>query len=535
MINNPKYYPAKLATIQATVMKFFEAKKKMLLIVATSLLAGLGIALFIWGTSTHGIGIRTDSVTYLWSAKNLGSGIGLGTLDAFGKFKPLIHFPPLYPIVLAPFAALKIDPMTGARWLGALFIGSLVVLSIVIVHRLTERSFWLPVLGICVLIFMVSFWDTMMYAMTEPLYLAFSLAGMICIDNYIITNRRWWLLLAAILFSLSFLTRYIGFSVIATGLLMLLIQKVKSLRRKAEDLILLGAIGILPMAAWLIRNELLANSATNRTLQFVQISAQEWRSTLVYLFTWIEPIRAVIKINLLYLVILVIALGSAYLIYARKSENNPKNETYLPRFLALYAGIYLILTIGSRLLVDPNIPLYEDRILLPCLTAVFFLVLRGLHFLLEYLRKRSSLLAVFTAGFLVMAGWGYIRSNSSATFPYVRPVLQSHEDGLGLQFRPYLVDSFQLAISQLPADTVFFTDNVEKLYFYTTKPSSYIGDLTTANFEMLRTQLPISKVAVVFIDSGADIQKVLLTQIPQFHEVFRDDGGRVIDLGTPIP
>ena len=366
-----KNYPASMETLQTAVMKFFEPKKKMLLVVATSLLAGLGIALFMWGTSTHGIGIRTDSVTYLWSARDLGSGIGLGTLDAFGQFKPLVHFPPLYPIILAPFAALKIDPMTGARWLGALLIGALVILSVVIVHRLTERSFWIPVLGISVLIFTVTFWDTTMYAMTEPLYLACSLAGMICMDNYSITNRRRWLLLAAILFSLSFLTRYIGISVIATGLLILLIQKAKSQRHKVEDLVLVGAIGILPMAAWLVRNELLANSATNRTLQFVKISAQEWQSTFAYLFTWIEPIRAVIKINVLYLVILVIALGAAYLVYTGKSEKEPKNETHLPRFLALYAGIFLVLTIGSRLLVDPNIPLYEDRILLPCLTSRF--------------------------------------------------------------------------------------------------------------------------------------------------------------------
>jgi Dolichyl-phosphate-mannose-protein mannosyltransferase len=538
MNNNPQRNPTGLANFLDSAFIFFEAKKKIMLAASTCLQGAVGIYLFLWATATYGIGIRTDSVAYLWSARDLARGIGLGTLDAFGKFKPLVHFPPLYPAMLAPFEAFKIDSMIGARWLGALFIGLLVVLFAVILYRLTNRSFWFPTLGVLVLLFMPALWDTGLNAMTEPLYLICSLMGIICLDNYSTTTKHRWLLLASVLFSLSFLTRYIGISVITAGLLFLLLQKKPGFRHKLEDILVLGGIGVVPMAAWLLRNELLAGSATNRNIQYVTITAQEWQSTINSLTTFVEPARAAVKVDLLHLVILVIALGMAFAIFRRKASFSERIVTYLPGLLALYAGMYLLLTVGSRLLVDPTIPLYEDRILYPFCISVLFLVLYGLHLLLEYLRGRYRLLAVFMAGFLVIVSWGYIRINTSTKFPYVYvlPILQSRTNGLGLQFTPSLMEPFKNAITQLPEGTLFFTDDVEKLYFYTGKTSSYIGDLTPADIETLQAQLSTKgAVAVVFMDGEQEKQQALIDQLPQFHLVFTDDSGRAVYLGTMIP
>ena len=77
----------------------YEQRKGVLLVVTMAAFTLTGIALFLWGTARYGIGIRTDSVDYLWSAKDLAHGIGLGTLDAFGKLKAMNHYPPLYPIL----------------------------------------------------------------------------------------------------------------------------------------------------------------------------------------------------------------------------------------------------------------------------------------------------------------------------------------------------------------------------------------------------------------------------------------------------
>jgi len=536
--NKPHRNLARVIAFLDSASLFFESKKTILLVVSTCFLGAAGVFQFLWGTATYGIGIRTDSVAYLWSARDLAHGIGLGTVDAFGKFQPLNHYPPLYPILLALFEVLKIDPMVGARWLGAVFIGLLVVLFMVIIYRLTKRSFWFPTLGVLVLLFMPALWDTSLYAMTEPLYLACSLTGLIFLDNYSATKRRRWLILAAVLLSLSFLTRYIGISVIAVGLLFLLIQRNTGFRRKLGDVIILGAIGFIPMAVGLLRNDLLTGSGTDRSVQYVAITAQEWQSTFNSLATSVEPIRAVVKFTLPHLVVFVVALGMAFLFIRWKAGRSEQIVTQLPMLLALYAGIYLVLTVVSRLLVDPTIPLYEDRILYPFLISVFFLVLYGLDLLLKYLRDRSRLLAVLIAGFLLLAAWGFIRTNSSAKFPYIRPVLpilQSHYTGLGLQIHPDLIEPFQNAVAKLPKGILFFADDVERLYFYTGKPSSYIDDLTPSDIKTLQVQLSKGTVAVVFMDATPEKQQTLLDQLPQFNLVFKDDSGRAVYLGTMTP
>ena len=118
MMKNPiEEKPIAKANVLDSVLEFLEGHRHKLLAVTIGLLGAAGVLLFLWGTFPNGIGIRTDSVAYLWSAESLARGIGLGTLDAFGKFKPLIHFPPLYPILLAVFEAFNIDGMTGAVWL----------------------------------------------------------------------------------------------------------------------------------------------------------------------------------------------------------------------------------------------------------------------------------------------------------------------------------------------------------------------------------------------------------------------------------
>ncbi len=524
-----------LAHLLNSVFAFYDVKKKILLSISLVLLGALGAALFLWGTAPHGIGIRTDSVAYLWSAKDLARGIGLGTLDAFGHFKPLNHFPPLYPILLAAFEGFKIDGMVGARWLGALFVVLLIFLFGLLISRLTNSSFWFPTIGVLVLLSMPAFWETNLYAMTEPLYLTCSLAGFICLDNYSTTSKRRWLLIAALLFGASFLTRYIGISVIAVGLLFLLFQKKIEARYKLLDSVILGSISVIPMLIWLVRNKLLTGSETNRDIYFVPITTQELKFTYESLMTWVEPIRASIKINLIYLIILLISLMVSYLILRRRGSLLEPTTTKLAWLLTLYSVIYMIFIIIARLWADPTIPLYEDRILYPFLISVFILVLYGLYLFLEFIRKRSTHLAVIMASILVIFAWSFIRSNSSTAFPYVRPVLHSHMDGLGLQFRTYLARDFQQVVAQLPDEDLLFTDNVENLYFFTQRPSSYVGGFTANDIETLREQLSKHEVVVVFMMDPSENQQLLQRQIPQFQLIYSDNSGRSIYLGRPSP
>lgn len=514
---------------------FFEGIKGIVLAISLGVLAILGISLFLWGTAPHGIGIRTDSVAYLWSARDLAQGIGLGTVDAFGKFKPLNHFPPMYPTLLAALEGLGVSGLEAARWLGALFVGLNILLSGLILAQLTNRSFWLSIIGVLVLFFFPAVWETSLYAMTEPLFIVCSLTGVLCLDNYSGNHQSRWLWFAAVLLGLSFFTRYIGIAVIVAGALFILFQRKIGARRKALDILILGSVSVVPMLVWLIRNTLLTGSATNRGLAFVPITSQEWTLTFQSVLTWIEPLRAAIKPSLISLVIFLIALGVFYLIFRREKGFSKNPETQLPLLLALYAATYILLTIAARLWADPTIPLYEDRILYPFLGSLFFLALYGLSLVIHQIRARSIPLAAFVAGICMVIAWGFIRSNSSPTFPYIRPALHSYVDGLGLQFRTYLAANFEKSVAGLPPQDIFFSDNVEKLYFFTGKPSSYIGDLTRSDIALLQEQISTREVAVVFFGISPEAQKPLLRQIPQLKLIYSDDSGRFIYLGKAAP
>jgi 4-amino-4-deoxy-L-arabinose transferase-like glycosyltransferase len=510
---------------------FIDRNQRVLLVFPLVGLDAIVVALFLWGTAPHGIGIRTDSVAYLWSAKNLANGVGLGMTDAFGQLRPLNHFPPLYPILLAVFDLIGIDGMVGARWLGAFFIGTLILLDWLILFRLSNRSFWLPSLGVLVLFFIPAFWDTGIYAMTEPLFLAFCLLGFICLDNYATGNKRRWLWSAAALLALSFLTRYIGISVAVTGVVFILAQKNMGARKKVLDSILLGTISVFPIAIWLIRNIILTGTATNRGINFVPITAQEWSATADAFMTWIEPARAAIKVNLAGILIFLLALVISFMIFNRREVSVPRPaRTQLPLLLAIFAAVYILLTIASRLWADPSIPLYEDRILYPFMVSLFFLALYFIPILLRMVAKHSIFLTAILTGIFVMIAWGFVKSNSSVTFPYIRPVLHSHVDGLGLQYQTSLANDFVKSVAQLPNNTLLFTDNPEKLYFFTGRPSSYIGDFTLNDLRILQEQMSNHQAAVIYFNLSPENQQILQHQIPQLKLIFSDDGGRLIYL-----
>jgi hypothetical protein len=516
-------------------MVFRERKRAFLLAMALCIIAAGGAVLFLWGTAPHGIGIRSDSVDYLWSAKNLARGVGLGTLDAFGRFRPLNHFPPLYPVLLAGFELAKIDGMEGARWLGALLTSALILLSGAILSRLTSRSFWFPIIGILVLFFIRSLWETSLYAMTEPLYLVCSLAGFLCLDNYAGAFQRRPLLAASILLGLSFFARYIGISSVAAGILFILSQSGRAVKQRVRDSLVMASIGILPMVAWMGRNLALTGTATNRDLQFVPISLPEWKAAFEALMTWVEPIRAGFKPNPANLIVFLIALGMSFLWLRRKGTEAEPTRTRLGWLLSLYAACYLVLTIFARLWADPTIPLNEDRILFPFLSCAFFLAVSGLHRLMGEARRRSPALAALLAGICVTVAWGYIRANSSTTAPYIRPVLHSRTDGLGLQFRTYLAAGFEAAVARLPQDEIIFTDNTQRFYFYTNRPSSYIGELTQSDIRVLQEQLAQSDIAIVFFEPSLEVQQALMEELPELAVTYSDNSGRIIYTGEKTP
>lgn len=519
-----------------SILLFYEKHKSTLCILSLSAMTLTGMVLFIWGTAKYGIGIRTDSVDYLWSAKNFARGIGLGTLNAFGKLMPMNHYPPLYPILLSVFERSGMDAMAGARWLGAVLFGILVVLFGVVLLRLTNRSFWFPTIGVLVLLFTPDLWTTSLYAMTEPLYVVCSLLGFLCLDNYYLWNNRRWMLIASVLFGLALLSRYVGIAVIVTGAMILLIMKGHNFKHRIGDIGIMGSIAILPLLAWVVRNIILTGSATNRGIHFVPILAPEWHSVLEAIGTWTNLIGEWNKARPLELVVFFMSLLVGFLIL-RGKRISESTKTSLPAMLACYATFYALFVVIARQWNDQTIPLSEARILFPFLVSLFFLALYGLNNLQQSVRRYSAMGATLLAGIYMSLACGSIVGNMATVRPYIEPLLISRYNGLGLQgaWQDPALGKMIDQLGQLPGNATCFSDDTQRLYFFTGRSSSYIGDLKPEDFELVREALHGQDVLVVFFHDSSGRLQILQEQFHQMELVYRDDSGRLVFYGRRVP
>src|SRR4030042_3585280 len=130
-----------------------------------SVLGAIGVAY----ATVHGPWAYSDSTAYVVSATNFAQGKGLGLIQASGAFSPLVHYPPLYPLVLSVAAFFRLDVLSAARWLNVLLFGSLVWTVGLLAYRYT-RSTWPSFLVLSILVFSPVLIYLYSGAMSGPLF-----------------------------------------------------------------------------------------------------------------------------------------------------------------------------------------------------------------------------------------------------------------------------------------------------------------------------------------------------------------------------
>ena len=158
----------------------------------------------------------SDSAAYISAARNLVAGHGLSVSTPQGGFEPLTLHQPLYPLIMSFFLLFDIHPFTTSLVIDITsFSLSVLIFGSGIYHFSHSK-----LLAICCsLIFLLSPNLIANYdgAMSEPLYLFFTLSTFFCVLLYIENQKRILLLLAAILAGLSILTRFIGVANVLFG------------------------------------------------------------------------------------------------------------------------------------------------------------------------------------------------------------------------------------------------------------------------------------------------------------------------------
>ena len=226
----------------------------------------LGFALVLLYTSSHGAGITFDSIYYLSLASNLAVGNGFTEFDASGRASTM--WPPLFPALLAAgeFAGWK--ALDVVRWINAIAFGLVGYLGSRVLTRSGLSPLGLVVIAgsLAVVLFKPGAY-TSAHAWAEPLFILFALLSLLCFGEYRNSQRWRAVILAATFAALASLTRYVGVTVIATGLLLLLAdlwfarrREENRVRLKAAQTAAYACLAAAPLALWLFRNLLVSGT-----------------------------------------------------------------------------------------------------------------------------------------------------------------------------------------------------------------------------------------------------------------------------------
>ncbi|MFO7583230.1 MAG: phospholipid carrier-dependent glycosyltransferase [Anaerolineales bacterium] len=483
------------------------------------LLISLAAGLAIWYVTPAGLGLTNDSAAYIGGARSLLAGTGYSDIWLDSKLEAVTHYPPLLSLILGGLGLLGLDPYRGARVLNILLFAASTGLVGILGYRMTKSQAAGIVLA---LLFGTNAQLLRIHAqvLSEPLFIFFSLASFLTFSIAIKhqsapktnpgklntalrlrypsvqgwkLNTEHWLLLTGLLTGLAFLTRYSALALIATFLIAIFLLSTSS-RFKRIAVFLAGAIP--PIAAWFIRNSLVADSATNRVIQYNPIQISNVRTGLWNVADFLTPVQGMQEwlfrsgslSAFLIAVGMVLFAWLAYQAYRSFFLNPSANP--LTFTTALYVFGYLGAVLFSMSFFDASTK-FQHRILSPLYVSWMVLLVYFLQILntkdttpalaggaregtkeeqeksapLRFIRQIRVLFALTLVAFVL----------ALSTFNFQQSLTELREiDGLGYASWRWRQAEVLTIIRDLPPDVAIYSNSPPAIYHVTGRASRVI-------------------------------------------------------------
>ncbi len=347
-------------------------------------LAVLGALLILLRGVTYGPGMGADSVGYVLAAKNFAAGNGF----VLSEGVILTWWPPLFPILLSAGPFFGFDPVGWAGLLNATFFG----MAVFIASRWLQRHLKE--------IFLV-FWATLAILLSPPLttqasrvmsdftFILFTLISLIHIEKFLSSRSNPPLVCAAIFTGLACLTRYLGVTLVCTGILLLFFTR-ETLLAKTKHIATYTLIAVIPTGVWLLRNTLLSEPIVGgREPSDLSLLDVSYRVTAV-LASWVVPGFSSSVMHPVLAGILVLAISAALicasLVVLRDPEIEPDRKLAIVVF-GTFAAIYVTFLVTASISVAFN-PI-GDRFLSPIYIPLVFVGALTVDRWLPSIRRRG--------------------------------------------------------------------------------------------------------------------------------------------------
>lgn len=422
----------------------------------------------VWGViyaTAWGPGLLDwDSFNYISAARNLAAGKGLVIPADPVSNNPMVHYPPLFPILLAGFEALSVDAMTAARWLNAFLFGLTAVLLGLTVDKVTQsQGFGLLSAGLFVLAEkMVVVYA---YALSEPLLLALTVLSIWYLGKYLEEEKTQDLYLASLMAAGAFLTKYGGAANVIAVSISLIFVGSKGLRTRVGRAATAGVIGVLPGVLWTWRNYALTGSFNNRDLAAYVLEKKQFVFAYFTVYGWFAPFKILDWNESLIFLLSILAAGAvlgalAYDGYRAEGEFrlgallrsiHPIAISY-----ALFGLCFAGVVFTSKSFVDPAISL-DSRMLAPLFPSLIVLLMVTAAALL-------SGNGVWRKG---LAGLAMIYLIVFSLVGFVGEVPHIHNTGLGLNRKGVLQAESINTLIELSGQEMIYSDYPAGMYLLT--------------------------------------------------------------------
>ena len=512
----------------------FSTRPRLVSFVAVCLIAVIGMFLIIQATP-NGLGLSDDSIAYIAGARSLADGHGYREAWLASN-RPVTHFPPAFSSVLAFFGLFGPDPLHAARWVNAGLFGLNAFLLGILGWRMTPS---LTAGAVLAALFVASgeLFAVHAVAMSEPLFIFFSLLSFWMFDLYFERHHHWlWMIACGTFVGLAYLTRYAGLALVVTFVAALFILHTTWRKRLTSTGILLASV--LPwVLGWSIRNRLVAGNATNRAFAWHPLTAENINPGLRVFSEFLIPVeswrREIFKVPGVIETMIFLLLGGLlawmvvtawkYLSHPQHERTGKEAREVLSFTTALFIFAYLASIVASMLMFDAATK-FKLRILAPVIVSLLILlVVFGI-----WLRSRRREL-VIALTLLVLGLSVYKQSITFNTWA---------KSELGYaSFRWYDSKAMEY-LKALPDEVMIYTNEPGAVYLYTGRGCYVLPDrfdsataLARTNFEkgviVMQTDIHDGKAVLALFDQGENVSKDVPALTAGLHLAHKSAGDEI--------
>lgn len=379
-------------------------------------LAAAGVTaavLVLLATSKYGIAYHSDSALYVSVTRSLVAGTGFTAYTG----EPYVDGGPLYPAVLAIGSILEIDPLVTARYLHAGLFAVTIVIGGAWLSRLRPALIlWL--LGLVLMTTSAELMDLATHALTDMLFAACIVYSLSLLDRFLRDSKIRWLVLASIAASLACLTRYIGITIVMTGVAVLLVASPsQTFRGRIREAGTFAAIASLPTGIWVLRNYLLSSTFTGKRFAPFHTLTDFAASTADVIGLWFLPMwvsrdaRLLLGACIVLFSCIGLVLAGRHIVERRRTRQEPSPDGPAILVAAAFCILYLgfLVVSGSRSFFSSSAARYTAPTFVP--TVIVLIGLMHRIFSIEWRRRTywwptggyvaAALLAIWPTRFLL--------------------------------------------------------------------------------------------------------------------------------------